>query len=162
MADNYPPWQYLHQKRPNLCQDCLCQVVLSHRGELAAVSSTPFRKSIEAEKVIADDLAALGFWHSVTNRRHPPLFKKGLNFEIDFFHPDFGIAVEIEKGEINNIWKNLCKFAESPAIRHGVLVVPVIRQGQQTASEFYTNTIKRLAHIERMLAFVDSLLIIGY
>lgn len=162
MPDNYPPWRYLYQKRPNFCQDCLRQVVLSHRDELAAVSSTPFRKSIEAEKVIAADLAALGFWHSVTNRRHPPLFPKGLNFEIDFFHPEFGVAIEVEKGEINNIWKNLCKFGESPAIRHGVLVVPIIRQGQQTASEFYENTIKRLAYIEKVVTLMDSLMIIGY
>lgn len=162
MHDDYPPWRYLHHRRANLCQDCLRQAILSHRRELEAVSATPFSKSTEAEKVLADDLAAFGFWHSVTNRRHPPLFKKGLNFEVDFFHPDFGVAVEIEKGEINNIWKNICKFAESPVIRHGVLVVPVVRRGQLTSSEFYENTIKRLTHIEKIFAMVESIMIIGY
>jgi hypothetical protein len=162
MTDDYPPWRCIYQRRPNLCLDGLRGVIFSHRPEMEAVSATPFRKSVEAEKLLADDMAALGFWHSVTNRRHPPLFKKGLNFEVDFFHPDFGVAVEIEKGEINNIWKNLCKFAESPAIRHGVLVVPVIRRGQQTSSEFYENTVKRLMHIENMFCLVDSVIIIGY
>jgi hypothetical protein len=104
----------------------------------------------------------LGFLHSVTNRKHSSLFKAGLNFEVDFFHPQHQIAVEVEKGEINNIWKNICKFAESPVIRHGVLLVPVIRQGQQVQSEFYKNTIKRLCHIEKVFSLIDSLLLIGY
>lgn len=88
--------------------------------------------------------------------------KKGLNFEVDFYHPGWQIAVEVEKGEINNVWKNICKFAESSVIRHGVLLVPVVRQGQQASSEFYQNTVKRLCHIERIYTLMESLLIIGY
>lgn len=159
---NYPPWQYLYLDDSNPVQEYLCQVVGNNRDELMNVRNTPFRKSIEAERVIADDMTKLGFWHSVTNRKYQPLFKRGLNFEIDFYHADLQIAVEIEKGEISNIWKNICKFAESTVIRHGVLVVPVIRQGQQTSTEFYQNTIKRLNKIEKIFSFLDSLLIIGY
>jgi hypothetical protein len=166
MADGrlpgYPLWQYLYQVRANPAQDVIRRLVQSKGEELAAIRNTPFRKSIEAEKVLAEDMAKHGFWHSVTNRKYQPLFKKGLNFEVDFYHPEHQIAVEVEKGEISNIWKNICKFAESPVVRHGVLVVPLVRQGQQTSSEFYQNTIKRLGHIERIFSFIDSLLIIGY
>ncbi|MDR3591011.1 MAG: hypothetical protein P4N41_15265 [Negativicutes bacterium] len=158
----YPVWQYLHQAHANPVQEVLRQLVQTKGEELAAIRNTPFRKSIEAEKVLADGMAKYGFWHSVTNRKYRPLFKKGLNFEIDFYHPGLEIAVEVEKGEISNIWKNICKFAESPVVRHGVLLVPLVRQGQQTSSEFYQNTIKRLVHIERIFSFIDSLLIIGY
>lgn len=158
----YPPWQYLRRQQPNVYLECLCAVVAARRDELAAVAATPFRKSVEAERIMKDDMAGLGFWHSVTNRKFPPLFAKGMNFEVDFYHPDFRVAVEVEKGEISNIWKNLCKFAESPVIRHGVIMVPVVRQGQRVRSEFYQDTLKRLAGIEKVLAFVDSLAIIGY
>jgi hypothetical protein len=166
MADeklpDYPLWQYLYQVRANPAQDVLRRLVRTKKEELADIRNTPFRKSIEAEKVLAEDMAKHGFWHSVTNRKYRSLFKQGLNFEVDFYHPELEIAVEVEKGEISNIWKNICKFAESPVILHGVLLVPVVRQGQQTSSEFYQNTIKRLVHIERMFSFIDSLLIIGY
>lgn len=158
----YPPHHYLYRTAGNPVDEVLRQVVIANSQALQEIRNTPFRKSVEAEKVIAEDMKKHGFMHSVTNRKHADLFKQGLNFEVDFFHPDLHIAVEVEKGEINNIWKNICKFAESPVIRHGVLLVPVIRQGQQTQSEFYNNTIKRLCHIEKVFSLIDSLLIIGY
>ncbi|VBB06362.1 Hypothetical protein LUCI_1593 [Lucifera butyrica] len=158
----YPPRRYLHRVSVNPSADHLCKVIVHNGGALQAIRNTPFRKSVEAERVIAEDMKLLGFQHSVTNRKYTPLFKNGLNFEIDFYHPEFRVAVEVEKGEINNIWKNICKFAESPVIRHGVILVPVIRQGQQSSSEFYLNTLKRLCHIEKVFSFIDSLLIIGY
>lgn len=158
----YPPRQYLHKININPTIDNLCAVVSHNQEALAQIRNTPFRKSVEAEKVIAADLKQLGFWHSVTNRQYAPLFKKGLNFEVDFYHPELQIAIEVEKGEINNIWKNICKFSESPVIRHGVLLVPTIRQGQQNATEFYNNTIKRLVNVEKIYCLIDSLVVIGY
>jgi len=158
----YPPRQYLYKKQANPVVEPICRVLSLHQAALAEIRSTPFRKSIEVERVIAADLEQLGFWHSVNNQRYAPLFKKGLNFEVDFYHPALQVAIEVEKGEINNIWKNICKFSESAVIRHGVIMVPVIRQGQQTTSEFYNNTIKRLANVERIFSLIDSLVVIGY
>lgn len=162
LQPEFPPWRYLHQKAPNPAQEYICSVVWQKRQELAEIRNTPFRKSIEAEKVLAQDMAEWGFWHSVTNRKYEPLFRRGLNFEIDFYHSEHQIAVEVEKGEVHNIWKNMCKFAESPVVRHGVLLVPVVRQGQLHKSEVYQNTIKRLCNMENLYALIDSLLIIGY
>lgn len=158
----YPPRHYLYCVAANPHESPLCQVVVNNSGALVDIRNTPFRKSIEAEKAIADDMEKLGFLHSVTNRKYKDLFKRGLNFEIDFFHPELQIAVEVEKGEINNIWKNICKFAESPVVKHGVLLVPVIRKGQQSTIDFYDNTVKRLCNIEHIYSFINSLLIIGY
>jgi hypothetical protein len=158
----YPPFRYLYRTADNPVDKVLFQTVLGNRDALAEVRNTPFRKSIEAERIIAEDLKKNGFLHSVTNKKFSNLFNKGLNFEVDFFHPELQVAVEVEKGEVNNIWKNICKFAESPVIRHGVLLVPVIRQGQQNRSEYYNNTIKRLCSLERIYSLIDSLLIIGY
>ncbi|MDR7866807.1 MAG: hypothetical protein RIN56_08295 [Sporomusaceae bacterium] len=161
-SPGYPPWRYLCRRRSNIYLESLCEVVTARRGELADIAATPFRKSVEAERVLLADMQTLGFWHSVTNRKYRPLFKTGLNFEVDFYHPDFQVAVEIEKGEVSNVWKNICKFAESPVIRHGVIMVPVIRKGQTGSTEFYQNTLKRLGSLESIFAFVDSVLIIGY
>ena len=127
------------------------------------IRNTPYRKSIDVEKVILDDLVALGFIHSVTNRKIDALFRGGVNFEIDFYHPQKQIAIEVEKGEVNNVWKNVIKFAESPIIRHGILVVPIIRhEGTENQSEFYNNTIKKLGNMERIYSLMESLAIIGY
>lgn len=161
-VQNFPPRRYLHSISTNPTENNLCEIVVLHQNALADIRNTPFRKSVEAEKVIVDDMNGLGFLHSVTNRKYEGLFKKGLNFEVDFYHPELQIAVEIEKGEINNIWKNICKFGESSVIRHGVLLVPVVRQGQHTSSEFYNNAIKRLCNMEKIFSLIDSLLIIGY
>jgi hypothetical protein len=142
--------------------ESLCEVVSARRAELAAIAATPFRKSVEAERVLLGAMQELGFWHSVTNRKYGPLFARGLNFEVDFYHPDFQVAVEVEKGEVSNIWKNICKFVESPVITHGVILVPVVRQGQTTSSEFYQNTLRRLGAIEKVFSPLDSVVIIGY
>lgn len=162
MQQGYPPRRYLYRLAENPHESPLCKVVIDNSQALVDIRNTPFRKSVEAEKIIADDMQRLGFMHSVTNRKYEDLFKRGLNFEIDFFHPELQIAVEVEKGEINNIWKNICKFAESPVVKHGVLLVPIVRQGQQNKSDFYDNAIKRLCNIQRIFSFIDSLLIIGY
>ena len=162
VEERYPPYQCLYGCCPHTVTAPIVAIVTANRNELAEIRNTPFRKSIEAERVMAESMKDLGFLHSVTNRKHPGLFKEGLNFEVDFFHPDQNTAVEVEKGEINNIWKNVCKFAESPLIRHGILLVPVIRKGQQTENEFYQNTIKRLCHMEKVFSLLDSVVIIGY
>lgn len=158
----YPPRQYIYQTRSNPVAEMIPLIVIRNQEALAEIRNTPFRKSIEAEKVIAEDMGKLGFLHSVTNKKYQSLFKPGLKFEVDFFHPEQHIAVEVEKGEINNIWKNICKFAESPVIRHGVLLVPIIRQGQQTSSEFYQEAVKRLGNIEKIFTLMESLFIVGY
>lgn len=161
-SPGYPPWRYLCRRKANIYLESLCEAVSGRRTELAEIAATPFRKSVEAERVLLDAMRELGFWHSVTNRKYGPLFSKGLNFEVDFYHPDFQVAVEIEKGEVSNIWKNICKFVESPVIAHGVIMVPVVRRGQTASSEFYQNTLKRLGALERVFSPLDSVVIIGY
>ena len=158
----YPSYKYLYQTAPNPLDQAILQAVSRNRLQLMEVRNTPFTRSIEAEKILAGDMAQAGFQHSVTNKKIAELFNKGVNFEVDFFHPQLKVALEVEKGEINNIWKNICKFGESPLIRHGVLLVPLIRQGQQNASEYYRNTLKRLGSLEHIFSLIDSLLVIGY
>jgi hypothetical protein len=162
---SYPLYSYIYcpsdVQNPLLSK--LCRVVQCNRHAMQEIRNTPFRKSIEVEKVIREDLEAMGFVHSVTNRKMESIFRSGVNFEVDFYHPEIQIAIEVEKGEVNNVWKDIIKFAESPIIQHGVLLVPIIRhEGAVNQSEFYNNTIKKLNNMERIYTMMNSLSIIGY
>lgn len=162
---SYPEYTYIYgnQKDANPLLHEISRIVGNNGYAMQEIRNTPYRKSIEVEKVLAEDLGALGFIHSVTNKKIGNLFRTGVNFEVDFFHPELQVAIEIEKGEVNNVWRNVIKFAESTVIRHGVLMVPLIRhEGTDKQSEFYRNTLKKLGNMERIYALMNTLVIIGY
>lgn len=162
---SYPEYTYIHgqEREANPLLGEIFRIVKQNGPIVREIRNTPYRKSIEVEKVLAEDLGELGFLHSVTNKKVDNLFRAGVNFEVDFFHPALQIAIEIEKGEVNNVWKNVIKFAESTKIRHGVLLVPLIRhEGTGKESEFYQNTLKKLGNMERIYSLVNTLAIIGY
>lgn len=161
----YPQYVYVYcsSGAENTLLQQLCQAVRRNRQAVQEIRNTPYRKSLDVERVLLHDLQELGFIHSVTNKKLKAMFRPGVNFEVDFYHPQMQIAVEIEKGEINNVWKNVIKFAESMVIQHGVLLVPIIRhEGTENQSEFYNNTIKKLGNMERVYALMSSLVIVGY
>jgi hypothetical protein len=156
-------YAYCSSGAENMLLQQLCQAVRRNREAVQEIRNTPYRKSLDVERVLLHDLEELGFIHSVTNKKLETMFRPGVNFEVDFYHPQMKIAVEIEKGEINNVWKNVIKFAESKVIQHGVLLVPIIRhEGTHNQSEFYNNTIKKLSNMERIYALMSSLVIVGY
>ena len=162
---SYPEYTYIHgqEREANPLLREVFRIVKQNGPIVREIRNTPYRKSIEVEKVLAEDLEELGFLHSVTNKKVENLFRAGVNFEVDFFHPALQIAIEIEKGEVNNVWKNVIKFAESTKIRHGVLLVPLIRhEGTGKESEFYQNTLKKLGNMERIYSLVNTLALIGY
>jgi len=153
----------MQQREANPLLKDIFRIVARNGPVMREIRNTPYRKSIEVEKVLAEELGVLGFLHSVTNKKVENLFRAGVNFEVDFFHPDLQIAIEIEKGEVNNVWKNVIKFAESAKIRHGLLMVPLIRhEGTGKESDFYQNTLKKLGNMERIYSLINSLAIIGY
>lgn len=161
----YPIYEYTYCSpgTRNILLQQLCWAVQQNREAVQEIRNTPYRKSLDVEKVLLKDLEKIGFIHSVTNRKLENMFRQGVNFEIDFYHPQMQIAIEIEKGEVNNVWKNVIKFAESNIIEHGVLLVPIIRhEGTENQSEFYNNTIKKLSNMERVYGLMRSLVIIGY
>lgn len=162
---SYPVYTYIYcpQGVNNPLLNKIYNIVEYNGQVMREIRNTPFRKSIDVEKVLADDLGVLGFLHSATNKKVDHLFREGVNFEVDFYHPHMQIAIEVEKGEINNIWKNVIKFAESTMIRHGVIMVPGVRhEGTERQSEFYTSALKKLDNMARIYAMMDTLAIIGY
>ncbi|MFP9192148.1 hypothetical protein ACLI4Q_10895 [Natrialbaceae archaeon A-CW1-1] len=85
------------------------------------------------------------------------------NHSVDLYNVNERIAVEIEKTEQKNIWKNLIKFSRGKegGIDYGCVVVP----------ENYTTSRRELnlfAHAQRALKFtsplipIDDIAVIGY
>ena len=116
----YPPHHYLYQTGGNPAEELLRQVVVNHQMELINIRNTPFRKSVEAEKVIAKDMKDLGFLHSVTNRKHSSLFKAGLNFEVDFFHPQ---GQQVQSEFYKNTIKRLCHIEKVFSLIDSLLLI---------------------------------------
>lgn len=85
------------------------------------------------------------------------------NHSVDLYNPDEKIAVEIEKTEQKNIWKNLVKLARgnSGGIDYGCVVVPENYSTSRGERDLF-------AHAQRALSFanplipVDDIAVIGY
>jgi hypothetical protein len=115
------------------------------------------------EKALLPELTAARFLHSVTNQQVEGLFGPNSDFEIDFFHPEDLIALEVEKGKHFNVWRDVCKFAESAQVVHAVLLIPYEKTNRQGETDkIYFSTLDGLQNITRLYRDLKSLLVIGY
>jgi len=75
---------------------------------------------------------------------------------VDLYDPNGKIAVEVEKTEQKNIWKNLIKFSRGKegGIDHGCVVVPVNYTTSRGERDLF-------AHAQRALKFTSPLIPIG-
>lgn len=163
MPARYPVFYYAHQQTPNPLHPDLLQAVSCQQQRLQELREGRFTRSQDVEKALLPALQALGFQHSVTTREVAQLFHAESDFEIDFFHCEKSIALEVEKGKHFNVWRDLCKFAESPLVEHAVLVIPSAKTS--TAGEVentYLATLDGLANVRRLYRDLRSLLVIGY
>jgi hypothetical protein len=110
-------------------------------------SDTPFPTSGDLERELVPFLDRKGFKHHV-NLRHPRTRER---FEYDFFHTDFGIAVEVMGYRADDeVYKDILKFHVHDATRVGVVWVP----RWKWISKKSTDTNFRAAL--KALAFTDS------
>ncbi|MEM5767631.1 MAG: hypothetical protein AAGU23_05260, partial [Bacillota bacterium] len=82
---SYPAYTYIHmqQREANPLLKDIFRIVARNGPVMREIRNTPYRKSIEVEKVLAEELGVLGFLHSVTNKKVENLFRAGVNFEVD-------------------------------------------------------------------------------
>lgn len=160
----YPNIYYIKNKdfsKETLYQ--LTDVLAKHREEIIKFRDTKNEKSKKIEILVKDDFEKLGFLHSVTNDTYP-LFKKGSLFEVDFYHPQHKIAIEIEKSNLySKVWLALYKQLESKEIKHGIIMVPSIKYSKSKVENTFQLTYQRIiSNSVNLLKNIDSLIIIGY
>jgi len=92
-------------------------------------------------------------------------FRIKRGYKVDIYHPKRKIAIEIEKTEVKNVWKDLIKFSlgnRKGLIKHGVLIVPKEYKGKR--EKVHTKPYHRAIEIYEFMKnlYFGSLLIIGY
>ncbi len=163
MSERYPSYHYVHQVEPNPLQAELLTVIAGQQERLLELREGRFTRSQDVEKALQPALHQAGFMHSVTNRQVEGLFSLDSDFELDFWHPSRRIALEVEKGKHFNIWRDVCKFAESTLIDHAVLIIPCEKANQKGQCErIYLSTVDSLANVVRLYLGLKSMLVIGY
>lgn len=94
-----------------------------------------------------------------------PRFRIKRGYKVDIYHPKQKIAIEIEKTEVKNVWKDLIKFSlgnRKGLIKHGVLIVPKEYKGKR--EKVHTKPYHRAIEIYEFIKnlYFGSLLIVGY
>lgn len=122
-------------------------------------SDTPFPTSGDLERELVPILVRRGFVHHV-DLRHP---RTGERFEYDFFHADFGIAIEVMGYRADDeVYKDILKFHVHDATRVGVVWVPRWKWISKKSTETnFRAALKALAFAESFMR-VDALVALPY
>lgn len=160
---SYPLYYIIKSELPQQDLRNILAVIGRERQFIENIRDTKNEKSRKIELILRPGLKQLGFLHSVTNNL-VPLFTPGCLFEVDYYHPQKAIAMEIERSNLyTKIWLALIKMLESDRIEHGLIMVPSIRIFRNKPEHSYDLTCRRLkdgAH--NLLSHLKSLIIIGY
>jgi len=162
MHPTVPVAAYAYCDSPNPLEQEIMSALERKAEELAHIREGRYTRSQDIEKCLQQDFVHLGFARSATVKGVAGLFAAWSDFEIDFFHPELNIAIEVEKGKHYNLWRNVVKFCESPIIAHAALIVPYQREGAQGPEAVFSNTLESLKNIETLYERMSSLLCFGY
>jgi|SRR5690554_199580 len=160
---NYPPYYIIKGKLAQQDLTVILNSIIENRCYIEKIRDTKNEKSRKIELALKPDLEKFGFIHSVTNKKYP-LFKEGSMFEVDFYNPDRGIAMEIERSNLyTKVWLALIKMLESDKIRHGLILVPTRRTVRNSTEKSFDLTYKRLRdNTHNILQHLESLTVLGY
>ncbi|MDP3487392.1 MAG: hypothetical protein Q8S19_05595 [Bacillota bacterium] len=162
MLQTLPAFAYAYGSKPNPVEREIIAVLQSKTADLAIIREGRYTRSQDIEKILQQGLSDLGFIRSATVSHVAGLFAPRSDFEIDFFHPELKVAIEVEKGKHFNFWRNLVKFCESPLVEHGVLLVPYQRTGSKGSEFIFPNMMDSLKNVEALYEKVSSVLCFGY
>ena len=162
VTEDYPLSHVFGNFPPNVIED-LCKGVAKREVELTALRNKLNVKSSSIEGLLlgpSQPLTMIGYEPKNT-------FSLGESGKavIDGYHPEMGIAVEVEKGRImlgNQLYLDLYKFIALDEIVYGVIIVPTIsREGREKP---FQRCVTKLKVIENKLDRfgIQGLAIIGY
>jgi len=178
----YPQWSYFPRNvRPPAWATAVVEVVAKAEAKISTVADKTGLKSDEVLSELRPGLMALGY--AVENGktaantiRRPVLFgengKAAFNYEIDAFHDDLGVAVEVEagRGAYNNAdYRDIVRTSLILDARNLALLMPVRYRSmagqQQYVKAAYEATRELLDAIyasRRLKLPFDGVLLVGY
>ncbi len=158
-----PVHTYVYIEQANPLQDKLLQIVAGKAEALIEIRDKRYTRSQDVEMLLRPALLELGFQHAVTSREVPRLFATDSDFEMDFYHPAYRVALEVEKGKHFNVWRDVCKFVESELVEHAVLLIPYEKYGSTGRREsVLLSAIDSVSNAHRLYLTLKSFLLIGY
>lgn len=162
-SETCPVHTYVFLEQANPLLNKLLQIVAAEAEALVKIRDGRYTRSQDVEKLLRPALLELGFQHAVTSRDVPRLFANDSDFEIDFYHPVFRVALEVEKGKHFNVWRDVCKFVESEWVDHAVLLIPYEKFSNTGRREsVLLSTVDSLSNAHRLYLALKSFLLIGY
>jgi len=178
----YPQWSYFPRNvRPPAWAIAVVEVVEKAETKISTVGDTTRLKSDDVLSELRPDLIALGYVvESGKTRadtiRRPVLFgengKAEVNYEIDAFHDELGVAVEVEagRGAFNNAdYRDIVRTSLILDARYLALLMPVRyrsmsgqRQSSRPAYERTRGQLDAIYTSQRLKLPFDGVLLIGY
>lgn len=155
--------QLLHEYRGDSTQHFPETELAKLKSAIEAVEEEVFLETESSNEVEIDEVMATCLDSYAPEGKTEHQLWDESNHSVDLYNPETRIAVEIEKTEQKNIWKNLIKLSRGKEgeIDYGCVVVP----------ENYTTARREhnlFAHAQRALKFtsplipIDDIAIIGY
>lgn len=158
-----PIHTYVFVEQPNPLLPELLAIVAAEADALLTIRDGRYTRSQDVEKLLKTRLAQIGFAHAVTSKEVVGLFAADSDFEMDFYHPEQRIALEVEKGKHFNAWRDVCKFVESALVDHATMLIPYEKFDKHGRRDsILLSTADSLANANRIYSGLKSLLLIGY
>ncbi|SRR6266480_2071053 len=159
-ADRYPTSKGFGEF-PSGIRAAIVDVVRKHEASLRAIRN---RKQVQSEDVLAilaKDLQKIGFGQA------PRRFElRTKAYEVDRFHKDIGVALEVEKGRVilgNQVYLDLFKFHVIPEVHYGAIILPSIsREDTETPFDSASAILELVGGGSRSGLNVEGLLLVGY
>ena len=162
MSDEYP-LSHVFGEFPSGTIEKLCEAVAKRKVELVALRNTKNVRSSSIEGLLigpGQPMEMIGYEPKKT-------FSLGESGRaiLDGYHPDYNIAVEIEKGRIllgNQLYVDLYKFIAIDEIDYAAIIVPTI--SREGAEEPFRRCVVKMKVLEPKLEAlgINGLAIIGY
>ncbi|MFB6186546.1 MAG: hypothetical protein ABEI86_06740 [Halobacteriaceae archaeon] len=155
--------RYLHEYRDDVTPHFPETELSRIKSAIEAVEESVFVETASKKEVSLDEeIASLLGSYAPEGKTEHHLWKNS-SHSVDLYNPEEKIAVEIEKTEQKNIWKNLIKFfrGKEVGIDYGCVVVPENYSTSRTDHNLF-------AHAQRALKFtsplipIDDIAVIGY
>jgi hypothetical protein len=178
----FPLWSYFpRNSRPPQWVDSLAEVVAAAEDRVSTVERKTGLSSDQVLQALSPSLQALGYSVETGKTKAGKIFRPVLfgdngsaevNYEIDAFHDELGIAVEVEAGRGaagNADYRDIVRTSLILDAKHMALLMPIryrtTSSGREHAIPAYERTRSQLTAIyasQRLQLPFEGVLLLGY